>query len=55
MTVDHTQHTNINTTRKDYIVASVEISYRVAKQRVLHQQTKDHCTGFAQEGLCPVQ
>jgi hypothetical protein len=40
--------------RKHYVVASVEISRRVAKQRVPRRQTKDHCTGFAQEGYLPV-
>jgi hypothetical protein len=47
---EHAQHTNINTTGKHYIVASVEISRRVTKQRVPHRRAKDHCIGFAQEG-----
>jgi hypothetical protein len=34
---EHAQH---NTTRKHYIVPSVETSRRVAKQRVAHRQTK---------------
>jgi len=34
------QHADINTTRKHYIVPSVETSRRVAKQRVAHRQTK---------------
>jgi hypothetical protein len=38
---EHTQHTDINTTRKHYIVPSVETSRRVAKQRVAHRARKD--------------
>ena len=37
---EHAQHTDINTTRKHYIVPSVETSRRVAKQRVAHRQAK---------------
>jgi site-specific recombinase XerD len=37
---EHAQHSDINTTRKDYIVPSVETSRRVAKQRVAHRQAK---------------
>jgi len=37
---EHTQHTDINTTRKHYIVPSVETSRRVAKQRVAHRQAR---------------
>jgi len=37
---EHAQHADINTTRKHYIVPSVETSRRVAKQRVAHRQTK---------------
>ena len=37
---EHAQHTDINTTRKHYIVPSVETSRRVAKQRVAHCQAK---------------
>jgi len=37
---EHAQHTDINTTRKHYIVPSVETSRRVAKQRVARRQAK---------------
>jgi integrase len=37
---EHAQHADINTTRKHYIVPSVETSRRVAKQRVAHRQVK---------------
>jgi hypothetical protein len=37
---EHAQHSNVNTTRKHYIVPSVETSRRVAKQRVAHRQAK---------------
>jgi hypothetical protein len=37
---EHAQRTDINTTRKHYIVPSVETSRRVAKQRVAHRQAK---------------
>lgn len=37
---EHAQHTDINTTRKHYIVPSVETSRRVARQRVAHRQAK---------------
>lgn len=37
---EHVQHADLNTTRKHYIVPSVETSRRVAKQRVAHRQTK---------------
>jgi hypothetical protein len=37
---EHAQHADINTTRKHYIIPSVETSRRVAKQRVAHRQTK---------------
>ena len=37
---EHAQHTDINATRKHYIVPSVETSRRVAKQRVAHLQAK---------------
>ena len=37
---EHAQHTDINTTRKHYIVPSVETSRRVAQQRVAHRQAK---------------
>jgi hypothetical protein len=37
---EHAQHADINTTRKHYIVSSVETWRRVARQRVAHRQTK---------------
>jgi len=37
---EHAQHADINTTRKHYIVPSVETSRRVARQRVAHRQAK---------------
>jgi hypothetical protein len=37
---EHAQHSDINTTRKHYIVPSVETSRRVARARVAHRQTK---------------
>jgi integrase len=37
---EHAQHADLNTTRKHYIVPSVETSRRVAKQRVAHRQAK---------------
>jgi len=37
---EHAQHSDINTTRKHYIVPSVETSRRVARQRVAHRQAK---------------
>jgi hypothetical protein len=37
---EHAQHSDINTTRKHYIVPSVETSRRVAGQRVAHRQAK---------------
>lgn len=37
---EHVQHADLNTTRKHYIVPSVETSRRVAKQRVAHRQAK---------------
>jgi hypothetical protein len=37
---DHAQHADINTTRKHYIVPSVETSRRVARQRVAHRLAK---------------
>jgi site-specific recombinase XerD len=37
---EHGQHADINTTRKHYIMPSVETSRRAAKQRVAHRQTK---------------
>jgi integrase len=37
---EHAQHADINTTRKHYIIPSVETSRRVAKQRVAHRQMK---------------
>jgi hypothetical protein len=38
---EHAQQADINTTRKHYIVPSVETSRRVgARQRVAHRQTK---------------
>ena len=37
---EHAQHADINTTRKHYIVPSVETSRRVAKQRVAHRQVE---------------
>jgi len=41
---EHAQHTDINTTRKPYILPSLEIARRVAKQRVAHRQ---FCTSRA--------
>jgi hypothetical protein len=37
---EHAQHSDLNTTRKHYIVPSVETSRRVARQRVAHRQAK---------------
>jgi hypothetical protein len=37
---EHAQHSDINTTRKHYIVPSVETSRQVAQQRVAHRQAK---------------
>jgi hypothetical protein len=37
---EHAQRSDINTTRKHYIVPSVETSRRVARQRVAHRQAK---------------
>jgi integrase len=37
---EHAQHTDINTTRKYYILPSVERSRRVARQRVAHRRAK---------------
>jgi hypothetical protein len=37
---EHAQHADINTTRKHYIIPSVETSRRVVKPRVAHRQTK---------------
>jgi hypothetical protein len=37
---EHAQHADLNTTRKHYIVSSVETSRRVAKQPVAHRQAK---------------
>jgi hypothetical protein len=36
----HAQHADINTTRKHYIVPSVETLRRVARQRLAHRQGK---------------
>ena len=47
---EHAQHADLNTTRKHYIVPSVETSRRVAKQRVAHRQAKKNTPlrrGFA--------
>jgi hypothetical protein len=38
---EHAQRSDINTTRKHYIVPSVETSRRVAGARVPHRQTKN--------------
>lgn len=37
---EHAQHIDTNTTRKHYIVPSLETSRRLAKQRVAHRLTK---------------
>ena len=37
---EHAQHADINTTRKHYIVPSIETSRRVARQRLAHRQAK---------------
>jgi hypothetical protein len=37
---EHAQHTDMNTTRKHYIVPSVETSRRAARQLVAHRQSK---------------
>jgi hypothetical protein len=38
---EHAQHSDINTTRKHYIIPSVETSRRVARARVASRQTKN--------------
>jgi site-specific recombinase XerD len=45
---EHAQHSDINTTRKHYIVPSVETSRRVARQRVAHRQAKHFQRNFQQ-------
>ena len=39
---EHAQHADLKTTRKHYIVSSVETSRRVTKQGVAHRQAKGH-------------
>jgi hypothetical protein len=36
---EHAQHSNLDTTRKHYIVPTIETSRRVARQRVAHRKT----------------
>jgi hypothetical protein len=49
---EHAQHTNINTTRKHYIVPSVETPRRIARQRVAHRQAKVNTTIWWSELVC---
>jgi hypothetical protein len=41
---EHAEHADINTTRKHYVVPSVETSRRVATQRVAHREGKKNAT-----------
>ena len=38
---EHAQHSNLDTTRKHYIVPTIETSRRVARQRVAHRKGRD--------------